>query len=119
MKEGTVSVDEVRKGVSRLGHREGADMLLAFLRNELERTVGGNIESGAVMHFEGRRSLAHELIELLEAELPSDRSGSTRSTIERPGPVRNGRGGAERRVPVDPPEGWGKGPRREGSADKA
>lgn len=105
------SAEEINSGIAVLGKRDDAVFLRERLMRELVAVYGGSMNPGALSHHEGRRSLAADILKLLDLELDNDRPDASRlfsaSAARHGGPG----SGLARRVPDDPPDGYGRGPR--------
>lgn len=105
--------EEIATGIAVLGKLQQAVFLRERLVREVMTVYGSSIELGALSYREGRRSLAADILKLLDLDLDNDRpdassTNSGRSTSS--GTRTSGdAGGAARRVPVEPPDGYGRG----------
>lgn len=109
--------EEIATGIALLGKREDACFLREKLTRELVSVYGGGAKPCALSYHEGRRSLAADILKLLDLELDNGRPDASRliSASTRIG----GSSGLARRVPDEPLDGYGRGPRPSKPRDSA
>lgn len=100
------SNDEIVHRIAALGKHPDARFLCARLMAELLSVSGAAMEPCALSYREGRRSLAADILSALEHDSKNDdRDG----TVHHPRTTAIGRPfrGTERRVPIEPIDGYG------------
>ena|ERR1035437_5219766 len=106
------TAEEIATGVAVLGKRPDAVFLRERLILEVMAVTGMSIEGYALSHLAGRRSMASDLLRLLDLEF-DDAHRDANNTI-RSGSTGSRPSGTDRRVPIDPDAGYGRGPRPAG-----
>jgi hypothetical protein len=104
---GPMTETEVREGISRLGKREGNIFLRRWLMKQLMHVTQANANMSAVSHSEGRRSLALELLDMMDFESPDARPDDSHTPVERPRRTSGSVSSLGRRVPIEPEFGYG------------
>jgi hypothetical protein len=82
----------------------------AALRQHLVETlldVGSASQPGALLEEHGRRRFAQDLLNQLDRDVTHDRTDAAALVRKHAEPVRTARRLAERRVPTEPPDGYG------------
>src|ERR1017187_10379509 len=105
------TAEEIATGIVVLGKRPDAVFLHERLILEIQFTSGMGIEGCALSYLAGRRSMAADLLKLLDLDL-DDAHRPADHTIRSGGSSRPS--GTARRVPAEPDGGYGRGPRPAG-----
>jgi len=112
MRKSPYTPEEIATGIATLGKRDGAEFLRERLFLELLAVSGSAVDGGALSFREGRRNMAADLLNLLDLPLDNDRPDASNTVGIKPARRPSGTG---RRVPDEPPGGYGRGPRPSGS----
>lgn len=106
------SSEEITAGLAALGRTREAMFLRERLLGEVMAVCGAGVEPCALSFREGRRSLASDLLRALALDLDND--GTNQPVSGRTSGGGDAGRGLERRVPVEPPLGYGSVPRPTG-----
>jgi hypothetical protein len=110
------TAEEIATGVAVLGKRPDAVFLRERLILEVLAVTGPTMEPCALSYREGRRSMASDLLKLMDLDL-DDAHRDASHTI-RSGSAGSRPSGTDRRVPIEPAAGYGRGPRPAGRSNR-
>lgn len=101
--------EAMTEGFARLGRMPEVAPLRQLLIETL-LDVTGNPQPGALLEEHGRRRFAHELLNQLDRDATHDRTDPAALVRKPSAGIRTASRLGERRVPVDPPDGFGVDP---------
>ena len=111
------TAEEIATGVAVLGKRPDAVFLRERLILEVLAVTGPTMEPCALSYREGRRSMAADLLNLLDLDL-DDAHRDASHTLRSGGANTARPSGTGRRVPIEPDAGYGRGPRPAGRSNR-